>query len=503
MSGTAGNPQEVQSWRPLLVPVHNITSDYLFNITYELSQLHTHDQERGGLYSFFIKSFNRAGLSTTECSPEYEVYSKIPPTVGRICHIAENSSDHKEIGFQTRDDVLCAYWTGFTHHDDQLNMSLSIGSYPGGNDILHSISVASEGKQCFYGLFLPHLQQSFVTILAFNPKGSVSVSSKGIFIASDEETFHLAKVNDGPDCKAEFKELGNDVKLGNGQPNIKNFSVSTISSVTYITLNVQYEWSRDFSPLHVQTLGNAEERYSWMFQQSYVNEYFKLPISEENQIITISSPVNITLTKVAFNPCLMDQGVQTSATQLRSSWTFRPEVQSSMSHVEVIIQEFRCSSQGCKMENSHFIKEWTTGTEFIKNIQLTSGHSYRTNVRPCFGSSCISGVNSDGITIITSPPVSGNMNCAMKPSLGNGPPSHGNNYTIDASWELFQHAEDGFRVPNISLYDWILATSTGSHLMPLQREFLEEAETVVEVGQIRQRGENLMSLFNGFYVESF
>ena len=247
--GTASNPQEVQSWTPLLVPVQNITSDFAFTVTYELSHLQAHDQERGRTYNFFIKSFNRAGLASMAQSPEYQVFSNIPPTVGGIYHISENNSE--EISFQAQDDVLCSYWTGFTHHDGQLNMSLSIGSYPGGNNILPGISVASDGKQCFRGLVLPHLHQSFVNILAFNEKGSVNSSSKGIFIASEDEILHLAKVNDGPDCTGEFIELDTDVKLGNNEPNTKNFSLSTMPSVTYVTLSVQYEWPGDFRPCSV------------------------------------------------------------------------------------------------------------------------------------------------------------------------------------------------------------------------------------------------------------
>ena len=480
-SGTASNPQEVQSWTPLLVPVYNITSDFVFTVTFELSQLQAHDQEHGRTYNFFIKSCNRAGLATTAESPEYLVSSKILPTVGRIYHISENNSE--EISFQTQDDVLCVYWTGFTHHDDQLNMSLSIGSYPGGNNILHSISVSSHGEQCFHGLVLPHLQQSFVNILAFNEKGSVNASSKGIFIASEEEILYLAKVNDGPDCAAEFTELDTDVKLGNSEPNTKNFSVSTLPSVTYVTLSVQYEWSGDFRPLVVQTLGKTANHYSWMFQQNYVQEYFKLPISETDQLMTISSPVNITLSMVAFSPCLMDQGIQTSATQLKSTWTFRPEVQPFVSHAKVIVQEYRCASQDCAMENSQFLKESTSKMEYIRNAQLASGNSYRTSIRPCFRSTCISAVQSAGITVIANPPLSGMMECVMKPSLVNGSVSTpaGNVYTVDASWEPFQHTEYGFRLPNISVYDWTLATSTGSYLMAWERKFLKEAETMLEV----------------------
>ena len=201
----------------------------------------------------------------------------------------------------------------------------------------------------------------------------------------------------------------------------------------------------------------------------------------------ISSPVNITLTKVAFRPCLMDQGIQTSATQLKSSWTFRPEIQPFLTHVEVIVQEFRCTNQDCTKENSQFIKESTSQIEFVRNIQLTDGNSYTTSIRPCFRSSCISGVQSEGISVITNPPVSGMVACVMKPSLGNGSTSSGNSYAVDASWEPFQYSEHGFRLPNISVYDWTLAGSTGSHMMPWQKEIVEETRPMIEVGWTRQR----------------
>ena len=186
-----------------------------------------------------------------------------------------------------------------------------------------------------------------------------------------------------------------------------------------------------------------------------------------------SSPVPVLLDLIAIQPCIKDQNIQSSTKGLKTSWTFRPEVLSMVTHYEVGLSEHHCSASGCQ-DGGQIMEYSPVGLEtslHLHNLILTDGLSYEMLVRPCFGPTCISSKPSQGILMDTTPAVNGEMSCVIK--LNNNYSSIGDMiadrvFEIDVSWDAFESSKYGLRNGPLEAYDWTLGLNPtgGAVLMP-------------------------------------
>ena len=337
------------------IPHYEIDTNYIFTIKYPAEKLEEHDQNQGKTYIFSVKAFNRAGLSTTTSTDPYTMHSQTPPTKGKVYHVAPDNfgqSFINEIGFQEDTSTLCVKWTDFTHHEDEMQMMVGVGKVPGSDDEITSVEVANIGEHCFEQLTLSPLQAYYFTVTAFNTKGMVNVTSRGIMVAQEDTALEFAKVNDGLGCPNEFHVLDRNLELGNGQPRNKDYiPVVELSSKMRYSIAVEYEWPGHFPELAVETLGDEIPHYSWNFDGKVVVDYFLVYLAEANQTISISlrsQTASLMVKSISINSCIRDQAVQSSTKGLKSSWTFRPEVQSAITHYEMTVHEYTCTQSDCQ-----------------------------------------------------------------------------------------------------------------------------------------------------------
>ena len=455
-TGTHEDPAEVQTWTSKDISHHHITPSYHFEISYPYSTLLRHDQDLGKTYFFSIKVFNRAGLSSVFRSETYTLHSQIKPTTGKVLHVSDEDPE-LEIGYQAVDDVLCVSWEGFTHHREDVNVSIGIGTKPGEDDVVAQAPVENLGYFCFDGLQLNHLMTYYFKLTAHSIIGEVVVNSNGIFVATEEEVVEQSNIRNGPGCQGEWEIL---------QPTGNEYSISSdLPPEMMITAAVR-------SPNHhdVPGLSSAQgeiKRYAWVYEQDSLVNYYRVDVIQPNQTATVTSPYNVTVSK---SVCLMDQGIQPSSDQIRSSWTFRPEVLQALSHYQVDFEEHQCTSQGCSSTGVSIQESYVTATHHKTNVPLKRGHSYRTSVQACFGPTCVSAVSSGGITVNPDPAVPGQISCIIQPQ-----------YMITATWEAFKNAGNGFRLGDLRIYDWCLTTASRSQLIPWQRLVLPANQSVIEV----------------------
>ena len=289
--GTPNDLQFVENWQWIVIPHHEINASYIFRIEYLASKLQNFDQDHGRKYKFSVKAYNRAGLSTVTSTLPYQMHSKALPTTGRVFHVPQSNiiQQHiEEIGYQKEDDIVCVKWQGFYHHNNELTFSIGLGTLKEINDVIPSTVVNNSGSYCFTGLTLSHLQKYFVNVQAYNVQGSISVTSYGIFIATENEVLELARVDDGLDCNIPFNILKKDLDLKQGQK-VEVIISEEIPSFIYYTVGIKHDWKGDMNSLELSTLNDKLPTNSWYFSKQFFIQYFKVPISESNQTVVISA----------------------------------------------------------------------------------------------------------------------------------------------------------------------------------------------------------------------
>ena len=496
--GTPSDQQEVEDWQWMRIPHDDIDTSYIFKVEYSAENLEEHDQDQGKSYIFSVKAYNRAGLTTTVSTDPYIMHSQSPPTKGKIYHVSSDNMGKTaidEIGFQEDSTTLCAKWTDFTHHGDEIQILIGVGSVPGLDDEVAAIDVENDGEHCFHQLSLSFLQTYYFIITAFNTKGSVNVTTKGIMVALENMALEYSNVNDGLGCSNDFTILDRNVELGNGQPNEREYiPVEKLSSKMRYTLAVQYDWSRQFADISVNTMDKELSHYSWTFEGGFVVEYFLVYLTASNQTISIalgSQAASLMIRSISINSCISDQAIQPSTKGLKSSWTFRLEIQPAITHYEMAIHEYTCTATGCQ-DGGQIMPMISVGSHtsiHLHQMILTKGSSYQTFVRPCFGPTCIGTVASGGILVDTNPASSSLVSCTIKPSndFGSIDDIIGNTiYKISASWEAFQSSSYGMRNSVIEVYDWTLALtpSGGGLLMEWDRVHLPDNDVEINVSLI-------------------
>ena len=461
------------------VPHNDITPDYIFHLEYSAANLELHDQDHGKAYVFSVKAYNRAGLTTTASTKPYAMHSQTLPVAGKIYHVSPDNLgvvDIQEVGFQEDSSILCAKWTGFYHYSGPLQIMLGIGSMPGADDKIPATEVENDGKHCFDKLILPHLQTYYFIIVSSNTKGSVNVTSKGVFVAPQDIALQYARVDDGLGCQNDFVQLDQNVELMPEQQNSRDYILTgTLSSRIRATVAIEYEWNGQFEDLVLRANDQVLSHYSWSFRGNSVYEYFQTYFLKANETIHMllgTHAGSLMIKSIGWNLCHRDKPVQSSTNGLKNSWTFRPEVQETVTHYSLAVHEFRCTATSCtdggQIVTTRFVGAQTS-FHHLADMILTEGSSYQTSISPCFGPTCISAVVSRGILVDPSPASSNLLSCTIKPnhefhSIDNV--FKDTVYSFDISWEALRQGMYGLRNPVYEVYDWSLAlTPSGATLL--------------------------------------
>ncbi|XP_077997650.1 uncharacterized protein LOC144450798 isoform X2 [Glandiceps talaboti] len=156
-------------------------------------------------YYIFIRVENTAGLSSIAQSEPYRHIVEAPSR-GVVYDIQPHGEDIVfgepiDIDFQTSTSTLHARWSGFQHAYLDVQYYVSIGTSPGGDDVVAFTTVdGGQSSHSFDGLQLEVFKKYYVTVRAVNEAGSVTVSSDGVVVLADNDVLTTAYVYDGLGC---------------------------------------------------------------------------------------------------------------------------------------------------------------------------------------------------------------------------------------------------------------------------------------------------------------
>ena len=123
------------------------------------------------------------------------------------------------------------------------------------------------------------------------------------------------------------------------------------------------------------------------------------------EIVNVGNDV-LNVTKTQILKCSTDIDVVIASDFANVHWTLNRTLFTYVSHFEVQLVK-SCSGIGCETE---VVPYQNVGANFRANISMTSnlvGGEYVFKVRACFGELCTDGVESDGFTVESKPPVAG------------------------------------------------------------------------------------------------
>uniref|UniRef100_A0ABM0M5T3 Uncharacterized protein LOC102801709 n=1 Tax=Saccoglossus kowalevskii TaxID=10224 RepID=A0ABM0M5T3_SACKO len=239
-------------------------------------------------YYVFIRVTNTAGLISIAKSAAYRHVVE-PPSKGIVCDIlplseyTELYGEPHDIDFQTSRTSLHIRWSGFSHPYLDVRYEAALGTTPGEEDVV-GFKAADVGHTYldFNGLNLENFKKYFATVRASNDVGSVTVSSDGVRILSDQDVLTSAKVYDGLGCTravsglpTEHTNTGTFSHHSNDGRHVCQEDLEFQASMSSLTSywNISGDISDYITDVHwgVQRLEHTNESDVWDFVKDFEN----------------------------------------------------------------------------------------------------------------------------------------------------------------------------------------------------------------------------------------
>ena len=467
--GTTDNPTGVVPWTKVsfsLGSSTNISNNNTFWVTCSINKVQLYDKNRGYHYFFTLKAFNRVRLFVSVSSTQFAVYSSLTPSDGKVWHVHVNefqsyeNADITEIFWQSYSDIMCGAWSGFSHPTEHVQVSIGIGKTFNNDDVYSLTPINANGTFCVSSLQLLNFEKYYFILQATTSEGTVMGTSSGVVIANESFALRNAKVNDANDC---FGEYGNIIVGNVTVEPLKNYTIFINNNKYYQDLiNIRLEFQNNnltyIPEIHCFHLSEEVPVTSWHFTTNQTFLYYQLYLIQNNNNITFRSVTEIlSIQTIALLHCNTQRIYQQSANVLSVAWTFIPQLIQHVSHFQIAVTEILCltsAKESCTNEGT-VLSTSVAGTENeAKEVKmlLKDGYKYQIVVEPCIVTSCLSGILSNGVTIITGKTESGLIEAQLHITEANNEV-----YQLTAKWDAFVDKFLTGRNELVFRYDWSLA----------------------------------------------
>ena len=490
LAGTSENPIGVVPWTKVsfsLDVLANSSNNETFRITYPINKVQLYDKNRGFNYFFTLKAFNRVRLFTLASSTQFNVYSSLTPSDGKVWHINVNalqsyeSADTSEIFWQAHNSIMCGAWSGFNHQTEHVQISIGIGRTIKSDDIYPLTQINANGTFCVSPLQLLNFEKYFFILKATTLEGTVIGTSSGVVIANESVALKNAKVDDANDCIGEHGYIiASEVVVELS----KNYTLLIDNKKYYqdlVNIELDIENANNnisgIPALHFYHLLEEVPLTTWQFYANETILYYQIYLTQNNNTITFRSYVDVVNIKaIRMLHCSSQRNFQSSASTISAAWTFIPQLLQYISHYKITVTEILCPTsekESCTAEGT-VLSTAIAGTENKAkeaNMQLKDGYTYQITVEPCVVTTCLSRTISNGVTIVTGKTESGLIEAQLHVIEADSKV-----YRFTAKWDAFVDKFLTGRDELVYRYDWSLAADElgGTLLTPWLPFYCEE-----------------------------
>lgn len=424
------------------------------------------------LIMFTLRACNPAGLCSIFNTGASAIPSQIAPAEGTVKDINPDAYDLEDtspddFSYQTNMTTVCTYVSGFSHHREAVNMSISVGTTIGGHDILNNIRVTKPGYFC-NTLALQHMVKYYTTAKATSNGGVTTVTSDGITVINKAHTASQLHAMDGHGC-ADMTAIPINLNVqpsnGSDQQLRVNFNVTRglWYTLTFSEISDNFDVQLIKHSYKQFTLNGTVKMLSFLG----LHDTVYLKIMDKN-----GNPGNFTdiNSRMTLKECLYDKDMQGQDKELEAHILMPQEIKRHVSHIRcAAVYSQRCNSSNC--QDLSYITAYTDYHSSTKcriyPVALETGAVYKTAVQVCFKHLCMDTKYTTGVKILAGEDQVV-IDKAQAVFYGDTNELH-----LQLLWEKAHIAEiaaSGYQI----LYEWSLSRSPdGSHtVIPWQHDYV-------------------------------
>ena len=473
--GTPFHATMVFSWTSYRIPHSEVNETEHFGISVNKSTIQSYDQGSGLEYAFRVHAFNRAGLFASTVSPVFQVNSKQLPSTGTTFHVGI-LSPLEQIGFQSRLDVLCVRWFGFSHHSEDISFLVAIGSAPYSFDIRSYENSTLKNHHCVSGLRLMPYTKYYATVKAVSIEGYSLATTHGVFVGNESEILKHSRIYLGYGCPPRFDSIVYE------KPHNASILVKTTEFDIFIpktsfperTLRISFENVSldDVNEFPVQINNISYQISAWLFTSAGIQTFYTFVHLDDQVLVSIDffPPLLLdNIVEIAIHEC---KEVTYPASNINTPirLAFNPLGIDFMTHFEVALSSDYAN-------DSTFVPIGTS-TNFYSPFEQENDMPYILHVRPCFSMTCLTPIASATFIVDDRPPLSKYIHASFSEYENSQYPA--NQVILSARWDPFIFADN---VSQSKTYDYgISKYIDGSQMIiPWSRQHWKENQSLYEV----------------------
>ena len=450
-----------------------------FSITIPKHNVEIFDQGKGMFYIFSLKCFNRARLPRLVTSENFQVYKRVAPSRGVLIHTDPSDPTGSEIGFQENTNTLCLKWFGFTHPSKNITYAVSVGTSPKWDNTMAFLDIPDFGWYCVTDLTLNRNHMYYITLNATAGEDFILESSKGIYIAKEEDLIEDGMVNVGGFCPDVFKHViySNISTEENAEFHTNNEYQSVVNlskeSIPYVTLRLTFETMDINIKDNITVLHENEqmEIASWAVRGKQIYLYYCFVQLHEQFHLSVTHEGS-NLIEAALHHCSIRSNILITNDVLALQWSVSYPHMLWLTHSHVYLSNYDEFAQ----QNNSSYEMWNVGkhTDIDIPVHLAQGVSYKLCVNPCFHTTCTSRQMCELITKDSDAPRTGSIDAQLA-AKDNGIRDT-QFYRIRALWEPFtNYGKHG--MTKVYIYDWTISQEENGSGQILQWSRVQFNET--------------------------
>ena len=439
-------------------------------------------------YYLTVRASNGAGLFVTGSSDDYTHVEEFPD-VGVVIEIDSASTHIDTADFNQMDDIefqigtteIACRWHGFKHPHVKVTYMVALGTAPGvGPNITAFISTGQHTSYKFTQLSLQDYNTYYVTVIATNVIGSVTAYSNGVTVVPPNASImQAANVSIGLGCGVENTNYVQDHdfmllfsnasaspwsvvsgEIVNSTDNTTGVSYSyyylanateidqslTLIQGNFYTLVISVSQLDNTSDNDVTITADAMTTHQFSVNQNTSKTYSCEFLADLNMVkLTISSlKSGLLLHSISITQCVANIEYQVSTSQVAARWLFPTSLDPFISYYEWAVL----------LSNGDYVQSYINVGKVYSaqnpKLELRNGNSYYVSVRACsLQISCFQAVNSQMFTVLSDPPMAGNIDATYVAGESVG--------VLNVTWEKFEN--EGSMV---DLYEWIYGFGVSS-----------------------------------------
>ncbi|KAH3708759.1 hypothetical protein DPMN_068218 [Dreissena polymorpha] len=425
-------------------------------IRYPFSRLQNQDTGDGLQFHLNIHIYNNAGHFTSIKTEKFRLPSRYTPGKGIVFDIdPEETNTSTDIDIHFTENVLCACWMGFKHHEN-VSLEVGIGSNSTTADVVEFKSISSDINQfCFNSRSVVNIEVNFFLIRANCSGGSTISSSNGVKIYQRQTLESELRVKIGPNCLSNF-EYRTNVSLNN----YSNIAILPFS----LSIGQRYALLSEGEGLENINIYGSDCTINKHANVYYLTPFTEKPILQIKHSYLTEQKLLLQVIRCPF------ESNQPISNQVNISWILTNLTNQGLLFSVGLFEVLK--DNGSVMENEvvPFQTPVDANSYTFLYISLDEEISYHAKVRICNNVRCLRPIKSNIFTVDKEAPRISITSAELKVKAA------GDCVQLTASWEFTAD------VKRIGFFQWSLSRDDkGSHLLSVWNNVLSTGSSELKV----------------------